>query len=108
MIVVEESKEQVVLRLPAEFNFRLSNAFRECYQQRDPGLTYVIDFQDVSLFDSSALGMLLMLRNHCGEEKARIHLVNCGPFVRKILATAKFELYFSIDGGGGSGWWPGA
>ncbi|MBF0154506.1 MAG: STAS domain-containing protein [Magnetococcales bacterium] len=107
MIVVEESHNQVILRLPTEFNFKLHQEFRKCYQHRPSGLTYIIDFQDVTCFDSSALGMLLLLRSHCGDERADIHLVNCSAHIGRILATARFDSYFHIAATPFLGWWPG-
>jgi HptB-dependent secretion and biofilm anti anti-sigma factor len=42
------------------------------------------------------LGMLLLLRDHGGSEKADIRLVNCNPDVRKVLAVSNFEQLFAI------------
>ncbi|MBF0462564.1 MAG: STAS domain-containing protein [Magnetococcales bacterium] len=96
MITVTEPTFRVTVHLPAEFNFRMHQAFRECYCHRDPGQAYEIDFQDVTTFDSSALGMLLLMRSHCGDDKADIILTNCSPRIKKILAMAMFGDYFSI------------
>ena len=96
MIVTEESDSRILLHLPEEFNFKTNMAFQECYRHRDPGKSYAIDFQQVTSFDSSALGMLLLMRDHCGGDKADIHLINCNPRVKKILETAMFSTYFHI------------
>jgi anti-anti-sigma factor len=50
----------------------------------------------VNFLDSSALGMLLLLRDHAGGEHARIRLVNCSSDVRKILTISNFSKLFHI------------
>ena len=96
-MIVEELDSKVILRLPEEFNFKTHNEFRDCYRQRPPETSFEIDFKNVTRFDSSALGMLLLLRSHCGDDKADIHLTNCSPRIRKILETAMFGAYFNIS-----------
>jgi len=59
----------------------------------------VIDMSELEYIDSSALGMLLMLRERAGGAQAAIEIVNCSPAVRKILATVKFDKLFGITPG---------
>ena len=47
--------------------------------------------------DSSALGMLLLLRDHAGGDNADIALMNISPDVRKILAISNFDKLFKIS-----------
>jgi anti-anti-sigma factor len=53
--------------------------------------------KDTTYLDSSALGMLLLLRDHAGGDTANIKIVNCNPDVKKILTISNFEQLFSID-----------
>ncbi|MNO07328.1 STAS domain protein [compost metagenome] len=55
-----------------------------------------MDLKGTTYLDSSALGMLLLLRDHAGGERAQIRLANCNPDVRKILAISNFEQLFQI------------
>jgi len=57
---------------------------------------YTVDLKDTTYLDSSALGMLLLLRDHAGGDNSQIRLVNCNPDVRKILAISNFEQLFKI------------
>ncbi|MBF0140624.1 MAG: STAS domain-containing protein [Magnetococcales bacterium] len=95
--MIEELDSRIILRLPEEFNFKTHREFRECYCHRDPRQSYKIDFRAVTNFDSAALGMLLLLRSHCGDDKADIHLSNCSPRIMKIMEIAKFGIYFQIE-----------
>ncbi len=57
---------------------------------------YRVDMQETSYLDSSALGMLLLLRDHAGGDKATIEIRNCSPDVKKILTISNFEQLFDI------------
>ena len=58
--------------------------------------SYVVDMRNANYLDSSALGMLLLLRDHAGGDDSKIEIVNCNADVRKILAIANFEQLFQI------------
>ena len=46
--------------------------------------------------DSAALGMLLLLRDAVGGEKADVHLVRCRAEIREMLKMANFQDLFRI------------
>jgi len=98
MIVVEETEQCITLRLPAEIDYKLQQEFRKCYRNRptDSSLSYEIDFQEVPSIDSSALGMLLLLRSHCGEDNSDIHLINCNATIKNILRITRFDTMFNV------------
>lgn len=78
-------------------DFKLSQAFRACYERGPEGIkNYVIDFARTTSVDSAALGMLLLLRDHVGEEKERVRLINANETVRNSMRVVKFERLFSI------------
>ncbi len=56
-----------------------------------------MDLQETTYLDSSALGMLLLLRDHAGGDKANIEIRNCSPDVKKILSISNFEQLFEIS-----------
>jgi anti-anti-sigma factor len=60
-------------------------------------MRYVIDLQHTDYMDSSALGMLLVLREHAGSGSASVAITRCKPEVRKILQIANFERLFDIS-----------
>lgn len=88
----------LTIRVSGRFDFGAHQDFREAYERS--GLTpqrYVVDLQDTDYVDSSALGMLLLLRDHAGGDSANIHIAHCNPDVRKVLSISNFEQLFSID-----------
>ncbi|MNJ01264.1 hypothetical protein D3C73_1608430 [compost metagenome] len=57
----------------------------------------VVDLKDATYLDSSALGMLLLLRDHAGGDESDVRLVNSSTDVRKILAISNFDKLFDIS-----------
>ena len=52
---------------------------------------------DTTYLDSSALGMLLLLRDHAGGDLSSIKIINCNEDVRKILVISNFGRLFTIQ-----------
>lgn len=55
-----------------------------------------VDLSETLYLDSSALGMLLLLRDHAGGEKAVIRLLSPNRTVLDVLNMANFGLLFNI------------
>jgi len=89
--------EQLVIRVSGRFDFSAHQEFRDAYELLpDRPRRYRVDMQETHYLDSSALGMLLLLRDHAGGDNAEVELVNCNPSVRKILTISNFEQLFTI------------
>ncbi|MFT5400352.1 MAG: anti-anti-sigma factor, partial [Gammaproteobacteria bacterium] len=81
-----------------KFDFQLYDEFRASYADTGGARTeYVIDLSDTDYLDSSALGMLLLLREHAGGEESRIEITEASTDVRKILDVANFGKLFAIQ-----------
>lgn len=88
----------LTIRIEGRFDFSTHQAFRNAYEQNDDGVKDVIvDLSHTTYLDSSALGMLLLLRDYAGGDGARIELRNCNKDVRRILTISNFEQLFSIQ-----------
>ena len=86
------------INVKGRFDFGAHQEFRSAYERS--GLTprqYVVDLHETDYIDSSALGMLLLLRDHAGGDSADIRIVHCNPDVRKVLSISNFEQLFSIE-----------
>ncbi|AFN77242.1 anti-anti-sigma factor [Stutzerimonas xanthomarina] len=90
--------QELTLHIRGRFDFNSHQAFRDAYQ-RVNGLArrYVVDLGGATYLDSSALGMLLLLRDHAGGDNAQIRLINCNADVRKVLSISNFQQLFVID-----------
>ena len=58
---------------------------------------WILDMAKVEYIDSSALGMLLMMRELAGGENADITIVNLNASLKKIFTTANFHKLFNIE-----------
>ncbi len=83
--------------MEGRFDFSAHRDFRETYESLDAQpKEFTVDMRDATYLDSSALGMLLLLRDHAGGDAAEVRIVNCNPDVRKILTISNFEQLFEI------------
>ncbi|HZX19301.1 MAG TPA: STAS domain-containing protein [Pseudomonas sp.] len=89
--------QELTILIQGRFDFGAHQEFRNAYERvNTTPQRYVVDLKDTTYLDSSALGMLLLLRDHAGGDSAQIRLLNCNPDVRKILAISNFEQLFQI------------
>ena len=57
---------------------------------------YEINLSGTDYLDSSALGMLLLLRQHAGGDTSKINITKASEDVRKVLDVANFGKLFNI------------
>lgn len=99
MVIKEFSREgQSRLSLSGRFDFSTHRDFREAYQKLiDSRVKHItIDLGGVEYLDSSALGMLLQLKDKADQVRTKIVLESRNSFVNDILATAKFDKIFEV------------
>lgn len=87
----------LTIRIDGRFDFSSHQAFRDAYEGGDKKVVdYIVDMQETTYLDSSALGMLLLLRDYAGGDSARVSITHCNDDVRRILAISNFEQLFDI------------
>jgi len=88
------------MSLGGRFDFSAHKEFRDTTEQlllRDEVSELDVDLAAVNYVDSSALGMLLMLRDKARSARREIRLSRCSPPVRQVLDIANFGKLFRID-----------
>ncbi|HZR04113.1 MAG TPA: STAS domain-containing protein [Burkholderiales bacterium] len=94
---IEGSKARIELN--GRFDFSAHRTFRESYtaslETRDVS-ELEVDLGGVDYLDSSALGMLLMLREKAQAANKTVTLSNCRGPVRQVLDIANFAKLFAI------------
>ncbi len=99
-IQTSKTDERATLRLSGRFQFDSHRDFRGAYDQviADAGVKIIVlDFADVDYLDSSALGMLLLLREKAGAAGKDVELANTRGAVRQVLDVANFARLFRIS-----------
>lgn len=95
---VTENEGRTILRLQGRFDFNAHREFREAIATvlASPTAPIMVDLGAVDYLDSSALGMLLMLRDKAKSASREVALTNCRGAVRQILDIANFGKLFNI------------
>lgn len=78
------------------FDFKMHREFRNAYASAAGARHYVINLSRTDYLDSSALGMLLLLREHAGGDRADIRILNCKPDVYTVFQIANFHKLFTL------------
>lgn len=96
--VFDTSDRLLKISVEGRFDFSQHSAFRGAYEDNTLDVErYLIDLSEASYLDSSALGMLLLLRDHAGGQKASITISNCNDDIKKVLSVSNFEQLFTIN-----------
>ena len=97
-IWAEPRGPELKIVIEGRFDFSSHQEFRDAYENKPQRFgKYEVDMRKTTYLDSSALGMLLLLRDHAGGESAQIRIVNCNADVRRILNISNFEQLFTIE-----------
>ena len=85
---------KAVIQIQEKFSFTSVRWFKDQYEKA-LGKDIDVDFSGCKYLDSSALGMLLMLRDRAAPKT--VTLVGCKGDVKKILEIAQFGKLFKIS-----------
>ncbi len=95
---LSDDKTLLTLALAGKFDYTCHQPFQASYDlDSSPPERIVLDMLEVPSIDSSALGMLLLLRNYAGGDKADVHIINAQPDIYKLLKTCKFDELFTVE-----------
>ena len=95
--VTSSDGRTLTISIDGRFDFSAHQSFRNAYEKVSPiPSSIVVDMSKTTYLDSSALGMLLLLRDHSGGDSSNIQLINCNEDIKKILTISNFEQLFQI------------
>ncbi len=97
---VTKTEGSARIKLTGRFDFNTHRDFRAAYEPlvNESGIRSVaVDFAGVDYLDSSALGMLLMLRDKLSGAGKEVQLVNVQGNVKQVLDIANFGKLFKIS-----------
>lgn len=89
------------IMLKGRFDFSCHRDFRSTYEEILKNAKIIdtinVDFKEVSYLDSSALGMLLLLREKAAELKITVNLIHVHGAVQQVLEVSNFGRLFNIS-----------
>lgn len=86
----------VTIHVSGRFDFAAHQDFLRAYKQHPRGeKSFVVDLKNTEYLDSSAMGMLLQLRDY-GSKDTTMQLVNGSEGVTEILRIANFDKIFKV------------
>lgn len=86
----------VTLHVAGRFEFAVHKAFMGAYREYPPGeKAFVVDLARADYLDSSALGMLLQLRDHSMRDR-RVKISRANDDIRDILRVVDFDDLFDL------------
>jgi anti-anti-sigma factor len=92
---VSDNGKVVTIQVSGRFDFATHQEFMRAYKEHARGeKEFVVDLKNAEYLDSSAMGMLLQLRDY--GKGADVRILNGNDAVREILRIANFEKLFSI------------
>lgn len=84
----------LTIHVSGRFDFRTIKDFNEALKA--DARSWVVDLSAVEYVDSSALGMLLLLRERVNGDAQRVHLRGLHGQPRDVLFMAKFDRMFTV------------
>ena len=99
-ITVEKKDGTARLVLNGRFDFSSHREFRNACDEalKTPEINEIeADFSRVDYLDSSALGMLLLLREKAQGVNLKVSLTHCTGLVQQVLDVANFQRLFTIS-----------
>jgi len=95
----DKEKNTIIIKVSGRFDFSCHSGFRQAYQEGHGDRTrFIVDLSAADYMDSAALGMLLLLREHAGNERTRVVLRKPGSVVARVLKVANFDQLFVVEG----------
>ena len=88
---------QLIIKIQGRFDFSVHQDFKNAYESPSTKSNkFEVDMRGTTYLDSSALGMLLLLRDYAGGDAATVSITNSSADIKKILTISNFEQLFRI------------
>lgn len=96
--IISDSKSEVIISIADRFDFSLHQVFKDTYASAtSAGMAFILDLSKTTYMDSSALGMILLLKEHAEKLSGSIVIRKPSPSVAKILDIAQFHKLMTIE-----------
>ena len=95
---VSSDGNEITIHVSGRFDFSAHHDFQRSYTEVPKGeKKFIVDLKEVDYMDSSAMGMLLQLREHSNKGAGGVVLANGSDSIREILRIANFDKLFTLE-----------
>jgi anti-anti-sigma factor len=95
---ISEDKKSIEISIEGRFDFSLHQLFRDAYvDSKDKGSMFKLCLSETSYMDSSALGMILLLKDHAESLSGKVIISKPSESVNQILEIAQFHRLLTIE-----------
>ncbi len=85
------------IKVRGRFDFNMHQEFRQAIDRVEAGISKIeVDLSNTDYLDSSALGMLLLLRDKMSGDRSAVSIKGAAKDVKKILEIANFDKLFTL------------
>jgi len=96
-IKIADDNKTATIKINGRFDFSLHNEFRKSYKDVElKAGQYSVDLSATEYLDSSALGMLLLLKEHAESQSGSVRLIGFNSEIKEILTIASFDKIFIL------------
>lgn len=97
-VQASQDSNQLVIGIEERFDFSLHQEFRNSYINTQTNNTeFVLDLSLTTYMDSSALGMILLLKDHAESLSGAVIIRKPSETVNKILEIAQFHRLLTVE-----------
>lgn len=90
--------KRLKISISERFDFSLHQQFRDSYLNcNENGVEFTLDLSKTTYMDSSALGMILLLKDHADKLSGKVVIRKPNEAVNKILEIAQFHRLMPIE-----------
>lgn len=94
---VSDDNRKVEISVAGRFDFSLHQHFRDSYTNcKNKNVEFILNLSETTYMDSSALGMILLLKDHAESCSGKVVINKPSDSVNKILEIAQFHRLLTI------------
>ena len=95
---VSDDNIKVEITIEGRFDFSLHQKFRDAYSTcKEKNVNFILNLSETTYMDSSALGMILLLKDHAESCSGKVIISKPSESVNKILEIAQFHRLLTIE-----------
>ncbi len=91
-------KKSLTITIDGDFDSSIAEEFKQAYEAHDEPLElFILNMHTIHYMDSTALGLLLVMREYAENNGIDIHIVNMNDVVLEIFRVLNFHKLFKPE-----------